>query len=299
MAKITPTGKSLAQGKGVTGVSKTALAKVEPTSQALAARPDFLVDQPIVGTEALGRFVQLPLFKIVQPQSTKMLEKFSAGDVVFLATGDVLADAIVDAKGKFQAGTPFHFVPLMFYVEYCAWNDIDKKDAPAIFARSFDENSEIALKAKDSERREERDPEDEDLTITYSEHLNFVVQIYDHGNPLDGQVGVFSFSRGNHKDGRQLAKLIKMRAASPFECVFKACAADRRRDDYKWFGLDISNPDPDSGVSPWIADAETRELFAQKHEELKSLVKTDRLRTDPDDDARRPAKNMGDEGDDV
>lgn len=292
MAKSQP--PAAAGKKGVTGTSSGALAKVEPQNGALANRPAFLATKQVVGVEGLGRFVQMPLFKIVQPQSTKLLEKFDAGDVVFMAEDSVLAEIVKDGKGKYVSSTPFHFVPLLFYTEYCGWNDIDKHDAPAIFVRSFDENSEVAKKAMDVDSREEPDPEDESLTRTYSEHLNFVIRIYEHGHPLDGKVGVLSFARGNHKDGRKLGQLIKMRGQSPFACVFEARTSKRTKDNYTWFGLDMSNPSEESGVDPWVQDEQLFNELEQQHEGLRQLIKGDRLRADLDKD--RDQVKPADEG---
>ena len=292
--------RNQARGDSAVGTPAGAQELVQPHSNVLASRPDFLNDKKVVGTEGMQKYVTLPYLKIVQPQSAGDLKKdHSEGSVLFMPTADVVAPAIVNSKGSFEEGTPFHFVPVLFYPEWITWNDIKTKGKMnSIRERTLDKDSVIAKKAQDEDTREEQMPENPKMKIMHQEHLVFVVQIVTPGHPLYGQLVIMSFARALHRDGRQLAKLIKMRDASPFACVFEARAEPRSKEDFAWYGYKITNPSANSGVDGWVRDPQQFEALEKQYENLNKLLLSGRFQATVDDEepttARRGAEADGD-----
>lgn len=206
--------------------------------------------QPLgkLGIERLSQYVLPPMLKVVQKQSSdELLTKFGMGSVIANPGQKLVFDP--------GDGTPFDFITLFFYVEFCAWNPIEKKgQLNAIRERTLDETSELAMRARDPMRWLEplpRDASDEkQLFIRNVEHLNFLVLI--EGIPdLDPLPHIISFCRGEHKTGRYLSNLVSMRNAPICGCRFSATTSQggqgRSNAKGSWSGLDIVNAN-----EPWV-----------------------------------------------
>lgn len=248
------------------------------------------------GTELLGQYVKPPRIKIVQPQSGATLKaSFNEGDVICTPQNIIVSPVVLNEKNRpTDKGNPFFFVPLFFYPEFCCWNPIQMKGTlPVIRERSLDSKSEIALKAKNFNAREELCIEDINFEkegraqyrIKYVEHMNFVVMLMNHelfGTPL-----VLSFSRGSYKDGCNFSATIKMRRKPIYACQFQASVSQRtstKAGDSYWFGWDIVNPPPSvQGVSPWVEDEQLFLYFQEQHEYFKAIYNDGILVADYDE----------------
>lgn len=238
------------------------------------------------GTEELAGFIQPPRLKAVQPLSQSPYDQFSPGDIVATPQLLVVAEMPYENNKPTNEGTPFYFVPIFFFAEYCTWNPIALKGkADAIVARSIDSQGEIAAKARDRNLRSQlhpeglKDEEGKELYITHVEHLNYVsVIVGDH--PMAGTPIVQSFSKGEHKAGTNFAMLIKMRKAPLFGCQFEARCHFRVGPKGKWYGWDVTNPSEDSGVAPFVSDKAQFEELKTLHEEMKAAHADDAIRVD-------------------
>ena len=259
-------------------MAKTGIKKIEPQSMALQ-KPDWLVDQPVEGLEELKQYVRPPFLKVVQKAAGEdLLSKFSKGDLILVPQNLLVA--------AYNDGNPEHFtfVPIFFYPEFCVRSPIELKgQVPFILDRSLDPRSEIAHRCKSPELRtqERYQFNGHTMTVTYVEHLNFVVFMPDH--PMFSEEAmILSFTKAEWKTGARLSSLIKMRKASVFDCVFEAnvCTTPRQNAKGSWHGLDIDNP---GDVPPWVS-REQHETYRAMHLEFKALHQKGLLRVDYDPD---------------
>ena len=256
--------------------SKKDIVKVEPKNPLVCA-PKFMLDDQQMGTEEVTRYVIVPRVKVIQKQaSAELLSRFNPGDVIISPVNALVAQTVMrdGVMGEFA------FVPLYFFAEYCVWNPIELKGMePAIIERTTDVDSPIAAKALHANLREEPHPTHPQYKVRYVEHLNYVVQIIDHAE-MTGEVAVLSFARGEHRAGRQLAGLVKMRRAPLFGCKFIARVSHRPGTGKgDWFGLDVDNH-----VDPWVDDEDEYARLKALHEEFKRLHEANRLRPDLSDE---------------
>ena len=209
--------------------------------------PTYMNDQPL-GTEELGHYITPPRLKIVQKQSgEELLAAFGPGDIIIVPDMQVIAAWERSTRGQVAGEAPhFTLSPIFFFPEWAVWNPLSTKgQLPAIRERTLDPKSDIAAKARDPERRIEDHPDVKGETLHYVEHLNFICMVADYPNPV-----VVSFSRGEHKAGRQFANLVKMRRAPLYGCSFTAVCGLRSNNQGSWYGLDIQNNEE----APWIAE---------------------------------------------
>lgn len=257
-------------------MSKNEITKVRPPQE--LALPDYIRQETELGIEDLKDFVVPPRMKVVQKQSdARLLEQFSAGDIIIVPNMQAVAALERDAKGRPSGDPiPFKFTPLFFFPEWCTWNPLEMKaHLPSIRERSFDPKSIIAMKARDQEKRIESCPENAQYKIRHTEHMNFLIMLTDH--ELSGQPIVMSFSRAEHAAGRRLASLIKMRKAPIYSCIFEGRAAPRSNNMGDWWGIDATNPSVDT--VPWVSKEEF-DVYKAAHQEFKKLHEEAKLRVD-------------------
>lgn len=247
--------------------------------------PDFMQGQQ-TGLEQLGQYISPPRLKIIQASSGDEL-KTQFGDGTVIITPELIP--IVAWKRHPTTGQPigenptFVIVPLFFYPEYAMWNPYPAfagGSVPAIIDRTLDKNHRIAQRAK-SNNRTDPYPANKEWAISYVEHLNFMCRIFLNGEPLEKPV-VISFARGEHKAGRDFAALLKMRKCPLFGGRYSATVVKRIKDDYNWFGLEISNPN--DGGSPWITDPDEFANYQELYNEFLEAYTKDRIRVDYEND---------------
>jgi len=254
--------------------ASTDIVAVQPDLQV----PDFLKGEEAAGVDMLKHFVEPPILKVVQKQSADdLVSMFETGDVIVLPTRSLVAPY----EGT-DGPTPFLFVPIFFYPEWCTWTPMELRgQVPAIINRSSDRNGEIAMKAANPDARyEEVEYEGRKVEVRHVQHLNFIVTLYNH--PLAGEPMIMSFARGEHRSGTRLASLIKTRKAPIYACVFQGqvCKEPRKNNKGSWYGIDVSNPTED--ISPWVTAEEYAQLKAQ-YEEVSQVVAQGRMRVALDD----------------
>ncbi len=221
----------------------------------------------------------VPRLKIIQATTDDELKKnFGEGSAV-LRPGDALIC-------KFEKDPEsFDFVPLFFFVEWAKWRDL-RGSGPMVLDRSHDPTSEVAVKAKSTETREElyeghdKLPEAERLTYRYVEHLRFIGIVHgDH--PLAGTPVTLSFERGEYGQGKNFISAVTMRreiidsTSCPIPLwaqIWRLKVIHHKPDQSrKWFGFAFEPADP-----AIISKDEAEELQAL-HVELKTLHEQQRL----------------------
>ncbi len=243
------------------------------------------------GVEEAKHYIVPPRLKVVQPMSNKLKEMgFDEGDVVAVPVNISVAPVLqVEKNGKTRPGDegkPFHIVPLFFFAEYCLWNPLETKGTlDMIRERSFDKQSEVAVKARDPKLRQMVCPEmpekdGKPLYCRYVEHLNFIVLLYEPGHALEGVGLNLSFSRGEHSQGRQPLTLLDLRRAPLCGVRFMCQVKKRNKNDNEWFGIDVNNP---ADVDPFVTDPEEFAVYKKMHLELKEAHAAQLLRADYSD----------------
>lgn len=228
---------------------------------------------------ALQEYRVVPRIKVIQAMTAQALkDAFGEGSAVVLPGGQKLA-------GKKES---FAFVPQFFYTEFIFWRHLDDKGGNAILARSFDPNSEIAVNARDPNKREaayEGAPTGK--KGRYSEHLNFVGVIY--GGELAGTTTSLSFSRGEFGTGKSFISSALMRKevvngermkVPLWAQVWRFQVNFRDRGAKKWYGID---PLPSQPGEQQIIKDEEMESFREASLDYKSLHEAQRLMVDHGD----------------
>lgn len=247
----------------------------------LAAMPDFMLNEEVLGTSDVASGIMPPFVKIVQRQSSQdLVDDFGMGAVILTPHNFLVADAPDPVPGP-----PILINPLLFWKEFCTWNDINLRGtAPAILDRSFDITSKVARKARNPNTYKETV---DGKTLMHVEHLNFLCRLINVPGMEDQRV-LFSFQRAEYKSGSKLCSLISMRKngaskAPIYGCVFQLRVNTHRNSNYSWYGFDVDNPHPEVG-SPWITDAEEYAMAKAEHEEFNKLYKSGGIAATYDDD---------------
>lgn len=225
--------------------------------------PEYLQTLEHVGLESMKEYVRPSRVKLVQKQSSnELLEEFGMGSAILTPNMMKLADG----------DTPMLFTPVFFYPEFCIHNPYEmRSQLRMIRERTLDARSEIALRARDPNRRTAPCPEKSEYAIRYVEHLNFIVLI--HGvEGLTDEAAVMTFALGEANTGMSFCSRIRSRKTAMFSGVYQGVVSLRpERNGNQWYGWDISNPPAD--VNPWVtaeqaeAYGELYKMFAEKHEQ--------------------------------
>lgn len=230
------------------------------------------------GVSDIKNYVRPPRLKIVQFQKSDAYDKFDPGTLIIVPQCAVI-------------NMPFTFTPLFFFPEWCAWNPIQMRSMlPVIRERTFNPQSSLAAKSKNSSQRTFDCPENKEYKCTIKEHLNFLVMI--HGNTdVQNIPVVMTLISGEYKTGQKLLSMIQLRNASIYACIFEANvdkSKPRVNELGKWFGFDFINPD-----KPWVEkEAEfnvykiLHESYANSHANQAIVVEHDDL---PDTGVNEPS----------
>lgn len=252
----------------------------------IADVPAFMQSDRDMGVKELQEYIRPPRVKVVQPQSGEPFKPtFSDGDTILVPIMQPIAPMSLDSNNKpTQVGTPFCFVPVFFFPEWCLVNPIQMRGTlPMIRARSFDPQSEIAVRSRDESTREVPLPENPQLRMRYQEHLNFIIMLLK--GDAAGVPVILSFARAEHASGRNLSTLIGMRRNVPiFGCIFEATARYRKNQKGQWYGLDITNPSVRSGFSGHVTDEKQYQALKALHLRMKELHARNSIIVDHDDD---------------
>lgn len=262
--------------------------RAKPTGGLATSAPDFIKrGTEKEGASRLAQFVSPPILKIIQKQTAdELLERFGKGTTILHPAGVVVA----------PANQPFFFTPLIQYPEYLTWAPIEMKgQVPAVLDRSIDPASALARKATNRSTWIEEnyvfgegDERKVIKKVRHVEHITFIVVV--HGD-FGLQPCVMSFSRAEHKTGRNFASLLQMRNADVFGCVFQATVSStaRTNEQGSWHGWDIENPSADAAFEPWIKDEALYEQFRQLSIGFEEKYQNDLIRPAYDADDSGPA----------
>lgn len=243
-------------------------------------------DQGGGSMDLLKQYIVPPRIKIVQPQAkAPFSELFKEADLVVMP---VLKRLWGGYDHQSQAPA-FHFVPILFWPEWVSWNPYGS-NLPAIRDRSFKKTSEIALKARNPETRQEpckeypKHPDDKDAYVKHQEHLNYLVLVLGDGEFSDLPL-IMSFSSGEHRSGTNFNALVQSRRTKAlYGCQFSATVRRRENKVGKWYGIDVDNPAEDSGVTPFVMDRDRYDQLKRLHEEYAGYMSADLIQTQYDDD---------------
>ena len=238
---------------------KTDPKKELATTDPRANLPSFLAerDTEVQGMEELNRVVRPPYVKVVQSQSTELIQSgMQAGDVVLRPTDTPLPEQ-------------FHITPLYVFTEYCCVNPYKLKDKlPMIRERTLDHDSELADKARALETAP--CPEDDKEELQYRSVLVYIVWIHE----LELMASV-AFSGSEYKTGSNFGARIRMRNQSLFTGKYVCETKMNSNDQGNWFGFDIQN-------DGWIEEGQY-DTFEKLHGELKANASSIQVTQDDHD----------------
>jgi hypothetical protein len=242
-------------------------------SASLAANvPSFAKGDGKLGLEDVQRYVRPPRVIVRHHQvRQETLKQFDPGSVVMVPPGQLVA----------APNEPFYVTPVFFYEEFVEWFPLGNN--PAIKARSLDRQSEIAGRCLDLAKSKYKD-EATGKQIRATNHLNFVCVL--HGDSENPKPFIMSFARTRFKAGRSWLELINARETALFAGVYELRSRPDSNEQGEWFTLTVNNPDPESGVSPWVDEAVYAKLKAE-HVKFKKAYEDQVLQAsyDYEDDA--------------
>lgn len=232
------------------------LAKVE------AGLPAFMREEKL-GVEGLAQFIMPPRIVVTQPLSKEPLDKYDPGTCLIMPNEQIIT--LFDKVDKCSTD-PFIAVPVFFFVEYTLDNPRELHATKgAVRERTFDPQSEIAVRAQNPKLREVPCPDAPEKTMKYTTRLNYILKIMREDV---SQAVLTTFKRGDMRAGMAFNSLIRARNASIFACQFMFNVGQRKNEQGTWYGLDASNPPEEFG--PWV---QNEELYNSLREEHLALAK--------------------------
>ncbi len=204
-----------------------------------------------------------------------------------------------DKKAKEGDRTSFEFNPQFFWVQYDKYSERDDSETPNLMGTTYDVQHEIAVKARDKERRIEIYPGHEEKKepwcYRYVESMNFVGEICGD-NEFAGTACALRFQGGEHRTGKSFISATtqrRMMIPGPEEIddpVRVHCPLFAQRWTFtpewrdlgpkkKWWGLDFAPAE-----QPQIDD-DNFEHCGEAHLEYKRLHDADVLRIDATEDS--------------
>jgi hypothetical protein len=211
-----------------------------------------------------------PFLKIIQATTAEPLSAFGIGSAI------IRPDNIVVATLE----EPFNAIPLFFWPSWSKWSDLEDPSGPMIVETTIDEESALALAAKNPTTREEPYPDNPNLSYQNVETLNFAILI-DSGQARSA-LAIIPFARGSHKIGRRLCGYLSrgLRGKAPIwsNRIEMSTTKLTNRANQSWFALDFGSADPQ-----WIEEQQVPEL-RNMHDEIKSAYGIGVLNTAPDNE---------------
>ncbi len=239
--------------------------------------PDFLRENAGEGTEEIREYLRPGRIKVMQSNRTQTYAEFPEGSVIVTPVNMLLA----------ENEQKFHFVPLLFFPEWCTMNPFAMKDKlPFVREQSFDPRSDIAAKARNKDTRAEPCPENPKFMIKHKQFFNFVCYLVCQPE-LSRIPVVLSFSGGEFGRGQRLSDQIAMKAS---QCpiwgqVYEARVPKTKRvaEQGEWFGIDVSPPTVE-GIAPFVMNADEAKILQEAHRELKRLHAEKLLQVDHEEE---------------
>ena len=253
---------------------ETGIAATQPQA------PAYLANEKAEGIDGLAKFKRPPRIVLVQPQSKSERKAMFGGEGV---VGLMPAGVPVALMGE-----EFVVAPLAFFPTWEKRSDYNDTGADFILDQSFDEHSEIAKKSRSKNTRNEKYG-DSGFEASYVESLNFIVAI-ESGDCI-GEVGIVSFSGGEHHTGIDLCDTIDRRGHSIFANRFSFKSKLRQRTGTEWYGYDINNPTEEQGGA--FADKPRYDELTEIHKGLMHFIESRTIVLDPDDGGSGEAPSDG------
>lgn len=248
-----------------------------PSSNSLVNVPDFMREDRQLGTEDMTKFIIPPRLVIVQPLSNAPLDKYAPGTPVIMPSE--VAIGTFD-KADMCLAEPMIGIPVFFFPEWTIDNPHKlKKQLGAIRDRTFDPESELALRAQNPKLREFPCPEDPNEKCKYVTRLHFIVYMLSAQIP---EPVIITFKSAEMRSGMALNSLIKARKAPIFGCKFAFDIGFRSNDKGKWYGIDCSNP-PEN-IGGWVDNSELYQTLKEEHLKFKAAHESKLIQPDFSDE---------------
>lgn len=233
-------------------------------------KPAYLTDPELNKPDELIKemqtYVSPPRLKVVQSTSGAPFKPtFAEGDIL------VLPEMLKVGDTK----TAFEFVPLAVFPMFIATNPFQLKNSlPFIRERSFDEDSDVARKARAFLRVP--CPEDGKYQIVYQTTLNFLIRIEKPQISAELPVALM-FRSMEFKVGQILLTLLQERRAKSFYCRFQAGSLFQSTPKGNYYGLSVMN-----APEPWVAEDKVSQ-YTEEAKVVRELIQSRRIELDLED----------------
>lgn len=255
----------------------------ETAVEQVAGAPAWLVTaaETDTSTEALKGHLIVPELRVVPSQPKEKMKvykaEFGEGALVITPAGIGLAPHDTWVK----------IVPLFAYTKWRKWCDQDDPDSAKVLDESTDPTSELAKRSKNEATRTEAygdlnrmvKNQVQPFVYSYTEHLHFVVMVYDGEHR--GTAAVMDFSRGSFWKGEEFSSAMMMRKVGGVPCplwtqVWEIQGKETTGKGYTWWAFDYRNPGDGTRI---ITDSEAKQFMAH-HEQHKDAYKAKTLTED-------------------
>lgn len=223
------------------------------------------------GIDEMSQYKVVPRLKIKQSSSRDQYKDFPNGTVLISGTTQIVAER---SQGEDRSDA-FRVVPLFFFPEWVTMSDLKDKASNTILYRTTNENDPIVAKARDQKLRTEQYGDNDQFKMSHREIFNFMCVIVGE-HPLAGSHVVMTFSRGEHRTGRQWCTYLFMRKSPIFGQIFEFSTSERHGSEGDWWGFDFK-------PIGWVAQDDFENL-KEIHAEFKRLHAAQALRSGGDDD---------------
>jgi hypothetical protein len=249
--------------------------------------PNFMLQLMESGDDGFGddikEYIKYPDLKIIQKTTKEdLIELHGIGSCILIPGGTLIA----------TKGEHFDVIPIFRHTEFCLHSSIKDEQSPMILERSYDPNSELAMRARDKDKRKESYPDNDQWFYQWVEHLNFACLI-SNGKDLDLTPVNISFNKGEFFQGKTMLNAMYQRKLKgnrvpmylqrlSFTPAFRDISVDQ-----KWWGMDFAFAE-----ESLILDPELGAFCDAQHNELKKAFKEKRLVVDYDVDNTETAVDV-------
>lgn len=178
-----------------------------------------------IGIDDIKSYIRPKFLKVVQPIGS-LAEEFDKGTVIRMPDKEVLLE---------PGGTAL-VTPIFLWKEWGEWYDLKANSPNPVRRRTLDKNDPMVELARKQIRVP--DPDHPGLELSYNESINFILYLHERE-----ELVCATFTRGEHKTGRQLAELIALRNVPIYAGIYEMTVGVHKSRDQKkaWQGLNFNN----------------------------------------------------------
>lgn len=221
--------------------------------------------------EALKQYRVVPVLRLIQGLSATELKKQHGEGASLLMPG---------AQPFAGPETYVDIVPLFMFTEFRKYSDRKDKESQMIPDRSHDPRSDLAMCARDGDKRkeiyegDEKKPADKQRYWRYTEVLCFLCTVYSKDHPQRGTIFTLEFMKGSFWAGKNfssgcLSRKIDGTNVPLYYQVWQiGSGTTQNRDGQEYWIMNFRNPDGEE--HPLYVNEAESEAYRTLHKELQN-----------------------------